>query len=213
MKRSPERRRVCGCLLGLGLGLLVPAAALAARPFCRFSVRHGWGDDGPSEYVTHRAKPDDISGVPQVVARIKKALSFQANFDILIAQNEDNAFATVANGRKILVVDVGFLQKLNRIAQTEWAAIQVIAHELGHHIAGFSNDRHRSELNADYWSGQSLQRLNASRDAATRAILTAGTDFDTPTHPNKHRRATTIARGWDDAAQDRIDYSFCDNCR
>jgi hypothetical protein len=151
--------------------------------------------------------------VPQVVDQIKRRLSINVTFDIYIAENEDNAFATVANGRKILVVDVGFLEKLNKVARTEWSAISVIAHEVGHHIAGFSANKHRGELNADYWSGQSLRRLGSARDAATSAILAFGTDLDTPSHPNKSRRAAAIERGWDDAAAGRIDYDFCDDCR
>jgi hypothetical protein len=147
------------------------------------------------------------------VERIKGALSIQASIDVLIAEQEDNAFATVAEGRKILVVDVGFLEKVNQKAGTQWSAIQVLAHEVGHHIAGFSDDRHRSELNADYWSGQTLQRLGSAKSAATSAILTVGTEFDTPSHPNKHRRAASIERGWEDAAQGTVDYSFCIDCR
>jgi hypothetical protein len=183
------------------------------RPFCRFSLQDGWSDDGPAEYVTRQARPNDESGIPQVVEQIQKKLAIHASFDIYIAEQEDNAFAAVANGRKILVVDVGFLVKLNQIARTKWGAIQVIAHEIGHHIAGFSPDRHRSELNADYWSGQSLQRLGSAKTAATSAILAVGTEYDTPSHPNKRRRAATIERGWDDASQGKIDYSFCDDCR
>jgi hypothetical protein len=188
-------------------------AAAGVRPFCRFSLQGGWGDDGPTEYITRRARTlNDPSGVPQVVEQIKRMLSITASFDIYIAEEEDNAFATVANGRKILVVDVGFLEKLNAIAGTEWGAISVIAHEVGHHIAGFAADKHRSELNADYWSGQSLQRLGSAKAAATSAIRAWGSDVDTASHPNKMRRAATIERGWDDAAEGRIDYAFCDDC-
>jgi hypothetical protein len=182
-------------------------------PFCRFSILDGWGATGPTEYITHKAGPNDRSGVPQVVERIRRVFSIRPAFDVYIAKEEDNAFATVAGGRKILVVDVGFLEKLNRVSGTEWGAIQVIAHEIGHHIAGFSDDRHRAELNADYWSGQSLQRLGSARASAARAMHTFGADFDTSTHPNKRRRVTAIERGWDDAAKNRIDYSFCDDCR
>jgi hypothetical protein len=215
MNASMNRRGFCCGLLGFGIVSFTAelSATAKVRPFCRFSLRDGWSDDGPAEYITRKASLNDTSGVPQVVEQIKMKLAIRASFDVYIAAQEDNAFATVANGRKILVVDVGFLEKLNRIARTEWGAIQVIAHEIGHHIAGFSANRHRSELNADYWSGQSLQRLGSAKAAATSAILTVGTEMDTPSHPNKHRRAATIERGWDDAAQDRIDYAFCDDCR
>lgn len=215
MSTRLDRRALCFGILCFGL-TAIPSplqAVPGVRPFCRFSLVDGWTDDGPAEYITRKAKPNDVSGIPQVVDRIKNALSIRASLEIYIAEQEDNAFATVANGRKILVVDVGFLQKLNRVSRTEWGAIQVIAHEVGHHIAGFSADRHRGELNADYWSGQSLQRLGSAKAAATAAILAVGTDVDTSSHPSKHRRAQIIGRGWDDAKERRIDYSFCDGCR
>ena len=73
----------------------------------------------------------------------------------------------------------------------------------------FRENRHVSELNADYWSGQVCQRLGSARDAATAAILTAGTEVDTPTHPNKYRRAQMIESGWNDAKRGFIDRSHC----
>jgi hypothetical protein len=191
---------------------LLRAVPTATRPFCRFSLHDGWSDTGPEEYITRKAGPKDKSGVPQVVARIRQVLSVTPSFEILIAEDEDNAFATVAGGKKILVVDVGFLEKLDGIAKTQWAAIQVIAHEVGHHIAGFGPTPHKSELNADYWSGQALQRLGAALKASTAAILAVGTDFDTPSHPKKTTRAEIIERGWTDSRDGRIDYSFCLEC-
>lgn len=206
------RRRSCLCGV-FALGLSARQATAQARPFCRFSLIDGWTDTGPSEYITRQARADDRSGIPQLAQRINEVLKISVRFDIFIAEQEDNAFAAVANGRKILVVDVDFLEKLNRMSRTQWAAIQVVAHEVGHHIAGFSQDRHWAELGADYWSGQVLQRLGAARQAATAAILAVGTESDTPSHPNKRRRAQSIERGWNDAQRNYIDRSFCiDGC-
>jgi len=213
---KPDRRQFLRALLCVPcLGLSRSAPARTGRPFCMYSLSRGWSNDdtGVHEYITRKAGVSDPSGVPQVVDQIQQALSFRAAFDIFLAEQEDNAFATVANGRKILVVDVDFLEKLNHVAKTQWAAIQVIAHEVGHHIAGFSSDSHNSELNADYWSGQSLQRLGASVSAATRVILTVGTELDTSSHPNKYRRRDSIAQGWRDAAAGVVDYSRCTGCR
>lgn len=211
-----RRACICGALAAATLPVFSPAksrASASARPFCRFSLAEGWSDTGPSEYVTRRATSNDRSGVPQVVRRITNAFEIDVAIDILIAEQEDNAFALVAGGRKILIVDVGFLEKLNRIAGTQWAAIQVISHEVGHHIAGFSPDSHRNELNADYWSGQALQRLGAAQDVAASSILAVGSEIDTHSHPNKRRRAQVIRRGWTDAKRNYIDYSYCLDCR
>jgi len=198
-----------------GLFALPVAVAMGkdhVPPFCHFSLNGGWGDDGRDSYITHEAKPNDKSGVPQVVKNIEKVFGFNVPIHVMIAAQEDNAYATVAGNKKILIVDVGFLEKVNQYAGTEWSAISIIAHEIGHHIAGFVGPSHTRELNADYWSGQALQRLHAARDASTAAILTFGTELDTQSHPNKYRRRDVILKGWDDAASGRIDYSHCDSC-
>ena len=211
------RRRILCSLCATGVLALGPLALArsAPRPFCRYSLNDNeWSDTGPHEYVARRAtSPTDSSGVPQVVRRINRALSINPDFDILILRGDDNAFAGVAGGRRILGIDVGFLVRLNQHVGTEWSAISIIAHEVGHHIAGFSTSRFRNELNADYWSGHALQRLGSSKRAAARTILAIGTEYDTDTHPNKRDRAAKIRQGWDDASEGRTDYSHCMNCR
>lgn len=207
----------------LSIGLLLCSLAAHAQPplpFCSFSVEDGWSDRPPdayvhrrSEYIVRKAKRNDPTGIPDVIGRIKGTLDISVPIDIYIARDENNAFATVANGRKIIVADTGFLGQINTISRTEWGAVQVLAHEVGHHIAGFDSDRHRGELNADYWSGQVLQRLGAARAASTKAILAFGTDFETTSHPAKGRRARVIEKGWDDAARNYIDYSYCISCQ
>lgn len=205
-------RAILGAATG-GVALLALGASAQSRLLCSYSLQGGWSSYAPSEYITRRARSNDPSGIPQVVSRINGALRIDPNFDVLIAEGEDNAMATTAGGRKVLIIDVEFLERVNSRAGNQWAAISIIAHEVGHHIAGFSPDSHRAELNADYWSGQALMRLGASRRSSTRAIMTFGTEQDSSSHPSKYRRAQTIERGWDDASAGRIDYDFCDDCR
>lgn len=216
------RRIVGGLYRGVGALLLalllVPwVHAESSQSFvCRFSLDdHEWSNTRPQEYIVRRADPrNDPSGVPQVVRQINRALSIDPDFEILILEGENNARAEFDGVRRILAVDVGFLKRLNREAGTEWGAISVIAHEVGHHIAGFSlGNSLRRELNADYWSGQALQRLGSSKSAAISAIIELGTDHDTDSHPNKWDRAKKIGQGWTDASEGRIDYSHCMTCR
>lgn len=196
-------------LCSAGVALLgMPAQAQRRTPFCGFSLRGGWTNRARN-IVTREASGSDRSGVPQIVSRIRDELGFTGDFRILITRDEDNAYAMSAGGERILGVDVDFLARLNRRVGTQWSAIQVIAHEIGHHIAGFDGDNHSVELNADYWSGQALQRLGSSEEAATAAIMTIGGEVDSSSHPNKRRRAAIIAKGWRDAARDHIDRSHC----
>lgn len=204
-------RRACLCGAAAA-ATSSPAIAQLRSGLCQYSLNRGWSSSYSGDYIKRRARTNDPSGIPQVVDRIQRSLGFRSDFEILIAENENNAMAVLENGKRFLVIDVDFLDGLNRRTGTQWSAIQVIAHEVGHHIAGFSRDSHRSELNADYWSGQALQRLGSARDAATKCILAVGTETDSSSHPNKYRRASVIGRGWDDAARNYIDRGFCLNC-
>jgi hypothetical protein len=149
----------------------------------------------------------------QVVARIEDALGFSVEIEVFMTKkHEDNAFVTIVEGRKLLVVDAAFIEDANAAADTNWAAIEIIAHEVGHHIAGFSGDSYVCELNADYWSGQALQRLGAGEEAARKSMLAVGDPVDTTTHPNRNRRAEIISQGWTDAKAGTIDWSHCKKC-
>jgi hypothetical protein len=199
---------------------LVAWAGLAggdqATPFCGFSAHGGWRGHGSVKFIdVRKPRDDDRTGVPQAVRSILGSLAIEVPIDVYLTKTkQDNAFATVAGGRKIMVIDPGFLQHVNTKSNNDWAAIQVLAHEVGHHIAGFDTDRHRGELNADYWSGQVLQRLGAAREATTAAIkATVPDDTDSPTHPGRSRREQAIVRGWDDALANHIDHSFCLTCK
>src|ERR1700737_3139972 len=106
MKSTNLSRRCFNCGLAASVAACLTKPAFAALPVCLFSVTDGWNGTTTREFITHQARTNDSSGVPEVVDRIMGTLSFRVDFDIFIAEKEDNAFASVANGRKILVVDV-----------------------------------------------------------------------------------------------------------
>src|SRR5437868_6025631 len=126
MNTTIGRREACLGLLGLAVASISLkmkiSGAPAVRPFCQYSLRDGWNDDsaGTAEYVTYKADANDRSGVPQVVTKIRQVLSITPTFDIYIAKEENNAYATVSNGHKVLVVDVDFLDNVNRTVGTQW---------------------------------------------------------------------------------------------
>jgi Zn-dependent protease with chaperone function len=121
----------------------------------------------------------------------------------------DAAHAVVVEGREAIVYNAGFLDDVNDRAGTPWAAVSVIAHELGHHVYGHSHERvedlpsdvlRARELEADYFSGFVLSRMGASRAAAAAAQEALFEDDESPTHPDSYRRLAAIFAGWDDGA-------------
>ena len=200
--------------------IVVPCQAqndLESIPFCGFNVSNGYYNNGKMTDVSARpAEIGDRSGIPDVVAEIQKKIEIDVNIAIYILKvNTNNCFATIGKGgQKMLIVDNFFLDQVNKETGTEWAAISIIAHEVGHLIAGFKwrTNRLDRELDGDYWSGYILKKLGAGKEEAIKCIMFFGTEEDTKTHPNKYARAEVIKQGWTDAAENKIDESRCNNC-
>jgi hypothetical protein len=119
------------------------------------------------------------------------------------------AHAILVDGREAIVYNPGFLDEVNDRAGTSWAAVSVIAHELGHHYYGHSHTPvealpsvtlHEHELEADYFSGFVLARMGASREDAEAAQEALFSRADSPTHPDSYRRLDAISAGWSDGA-------------
>lgn len=187
--------------------------AAAEGIFCGFSLTGGWQSRGGTRIIARVAGANDASGVPQVIDRIEKALNVETGIRVLVATSrQGNAFATLSAGRRLIVVDLDFLDRVNAKGESDWAAIQVIAHEVGHFVAGFSSNRHVNETNADYWSGLILQRLGASRTASSSALRAFGSESASSSHPSERVRIAALEKGWDDGRSGRVDYSHCIRC-
>jgi hypothetical protein len=117
------------------------------------------------------------------------------------ADNFNNACASIYNNTPIIVYDRDFLGEIHRNSQ--WAAIGIIAHEVGHHL-NKDLDWYRQnyegswtkELQADYVSGFVLAQLGASLDDATvtwrRLIISDGSS----SHPDSGSRIIAVQYGW-----------------
>jgi hypothetical protein len=115
------------------------------------------------------------------------------------------AHAVFVDGRAAIVYNPGFLDEVVERAGTPWAAVSVIAHELGHHHYGHSHDpidtlpvgaRHTHELEADYFSGYALARMGASLEEAEAAQAALFSVDSSPTHPDSASRLEAITEGW-----------------
>lgn len=203
-------------LQNIAVGQTVKIKVKGGKSFCGFSLKKGYYFKGqPQEYITRQAQIGDNSGIADVVEEIKSQLGFDVPINVYIAKDEDNCFATIGEqGIRLIIADQLFLNKVNKISGTQWAAISIIAHEIGHHIAGFTRRESQldSELDADYWSGYVLQKLGASKEASVKCIMRFGTEQDTNSHPNKYNRAATIRQGWDDAVKGSYDNDRCESC-
>ncbi len=140
----------------------------------------------------------------EVVDQILRQVGLLRNFVVVECPNTENCFATVVDGQRYIVYDGAFMKRVENVTHTDWSAISIVAHEIGHHLQGHTIDgkgsRPQKELEADRFSGFVMQRLGASLEETLVAIKTLGDDKPTYSHPAKASRIEAIRQGWADAA-------------
>lgn len=140
----------------------------------------------------------------EVVDKILRQVGLMRNFVVVECPNTENCFATVVDGQRYIVYDGAFMKRVENMTHTDWGAISIVAHEIGHHLQGHTIDgrgsRPQKELEADRFSGFVMQRLGATLDEAVVAIKTFGDEKPTYSHPAKTVRVEAIRQGWLDAA-------------
>lgn len=136
------------------------------------------------------------------VAEILKHTGLPVNFTVMAA-NVPNASATTdkKNGERLVLYSQSFMADVISKSGTKWSATSIMAHELGHHLAGHtllreSERRHDLELEADKFSGHILYKMGATMHEATAAARSIPSDKGTRTHPPKSARIAAVQNGW-----------------
>lgn len=145
-----------------------------------------------------------------VLAEVADAVGLDRR-PVIFRASVDAARAVFIDGREAIVYNPDFLVEVNERAGTPWAAVSVIAHEIGHHYYGHSRERidelpsgvlRQRELDADYFSGFALARMGASIEDAEAAQQALFDEHETPTHPSSASRLDAITEGWLDGRDD-----------
>lgn len=165
-------------------------------------------------YFGQKVIPQDIcpqnfdyateSHAAKVIGKFARKMGqFHSKFKVMQCSNTDNCFATIINGQPYIIYDRDFLNRVERTAQTDWAAISILAHEIGHHANFHTIDKEGSrpekELEADYFSGFWLHQMGATLAQAQQAIIYFQEENVTSTHPPKSQRLLAIKKGWEEA--------------
>ena len=143
-----------------------------------------------------------VNEAAQISKEIIKASGMKANFDIRQAK-VPNAAAVLYGNKRYILYNPDFISKLTHATGTKWAAISVLAHEIGHHLNRKSTNGKTSlmatELEADEFSGYVLQKMGASLQEAQAAMKLLGNSRATRTHPAGSDRLASIAKGFETA--------------
>jgi hypothetical protein len=145
-------------------------------------------------------EPDKVA--KEAVSKIVRYTGLDANFIVVSDKDIPTAIAYLKNNKRYIAYNPKFIEKLYNKASTNWAAVSVLAHEIGHHLSGHTllkNSSPGNELVADKFSGFILHQMGASLDEAKAALSAIGHEMDTTKHPPKESRLSAITGGWNEA--------------
>ena len=148
--------------------------------------------------------------------KILTTIGAKRNFIISHCSEIENAVAVSYKGLRYILYDKAFLNKLN-FQSNNWFGMNVLAHEVGHHLNGHSVDilltlgkvvepkslekRRKQELEADEFAAFVLAKLGASLDDVKQSIALISNDGDDSfsTHPSRDKRLSAIVTGYNKA--------------
>lgn len=194
-----------GTILCAGMSVSEPATAQAADENPETFVCNYVGNGrlrSPQEICNYMAFTSNRHA-ERVVERILQPVGLTRNFVVVECPNTENCFATVVDGKRFIIYDGNFMKQVQDLTNTDWSAISIVAHEIGHHLQGHTIDgmgsRPGKELEADRFSGFVLHQLGASLDESLIAIRTLSSVESTDSHPGLGVRVEAISRGWNEA--------------
>lgn len=141
----------------------------------------------------------------ELVNSIMQYAGLPSNFSIYRG-NIDNALATMVNNQRLIIYNKDLFATLDRLSNTYWSSVFILAHEIGHHLAyNISDTIHtiKAELDADIFAASILYKMGAD---TAQTILAVNSRFisntrDTKTHPSKAKRIEAIRQSWINANQ------------
>ena len=150
--------------------------------------------------VSNRSNFQSVYEASAYVNRMLDSINWQENFNIREQAGINNAYATIIRNQRYIIYDNAFLEGLDNYAQTRWASLSVMAHEMGHHYRNHLVDARGStpakEIEADYFSGYVMAKMGATLNESIAAMQRIASERASSTHPAKANRLTAITQGW-----------------
>lgn len=153
----------------------------------------------------YESVPDQIA--KEAVSMIVRYTGLQSNFTV-VSKDINTAQAYIKAEKRYIAYNPEFIKRVTNVTQTDWAAVSVLAHEIGHHLAGHTLKKQSNagdELVADRFSGFILHQMGATLEEARAALTELGDHIDTLNHPPKSARLDAVESGWQEA-------EFLQNC-
>jgi len=116
----------------------------------------------------------------RAVYNIVRYSGLTPNFQVVENDRIPTAIAFLHKKGRYISYNPDFMRRVNDKTNTDWAAVSVLAHEIGHHLLGHTLRPGAmtpgDELAADRYSGFVLQRMGATKEETIAAITMEASD-------------------------------------
>ncbi|MFI5164036.1 MAG: hypothetical protein ACHQHP_02190 [Bacteroidia bacterium] len=163
----------------------------------KYSKEHGDSLIPPKYIVDSKKEAEDA------VTQIVKYTGLPQNFQIVENPNISTAIAYIKKKQRYIAYNPQFMLRVKDRTKSDWGAVSVLAHEIGHHLSGNTlikgKNNLQEELDADKFSGFIMYKMGASLEEAKSVINLVELNSNPETHPPKIQRLIAITQGWLDA--------------
>jgi len=140
----------------------------------------------------------------EILAEIMSVVGLTPNFELKEAK-VNNIEASISHRKRYILYNPEYISWITNITKDKWAAIALVAHEVGHHLNGHtirkSGSKPKLELEADEFAGFVLYKLGASLEQSQEVMKYIAQAKASKTHPARNSRLLAIQKGWSKAAQ------------
>lgn len=134
------------------------------------------------------------------VHRIVRHSGLPPNFMVREEPGVRTAVAYIKEKQRVIAYNPDFIARIVDSTATDWSAVSVLAHEVGHHLMGHTLDPSAvhpgDELACDRYSGFILAAMGVGLPESRAAMEVAGDPHGTERHPPRHARLAAIEQGW-----------------
>jgi hypothetical protein len=139
------------------------------------------------------------SNIHEMLLEIMNVTGLQANFELKQA-DVLNIEASISHRKRYILYNPAFITSITNLTKDKWAAIALLAHEVGHHLNGHTIGKTGStpalELQADEFAGFILYKLGATLQQSQSVMNYIARREGSRTHPSKNSRIQAIEKGW-----------------
>ncbi len=139
----------------------------------------------------------------EMLSQIMNVIGLTPNFELKEAK-VDNIEASISHRKRYILYNPSFINWINDVTKDKWAALALLAHEVGHHLNGHTIRKTGStpilELEADEFAGFVLYKLGATLSQAQEVMKYIARPKESATHPGRISRMQAIENGWNKAS-------------